>query len=237
MLSIVCWKWRPSGAYRSAFGPETVNTLRAMVERHYAKPHRFICVTDDAAGIDPRVEIVPLWSDNAELPNPMGKSMPSCYRRLKAFSQEASQWFGDRFVSLDLDSVITADMAPVWDRDEDFVIWGDTHPTTPYNGSMFLLRSGSKPQVWDTFDPADVAGQGQGGRLLRQRPGLDCILSGAAAAALGQAGRRLFVPGRHQDGRRRLSLPKGARIVMFHGTSIPGHPKPSGSAWVREHYR
>jgi hypothetical protein len=236
MLSIVCWKWRPSGAYRSAFGPETVNTLRAMVERHYAKPHRFICVTDDAAGIDPRIEIVPLWSDNAELPNPMGKSMPSCYRRLKAFSKDAEQWFGDRFVSLDLDSVITADMTPVWDRDEDFVIWGDTHPTTPYNGSMFLLRTGSKPQVWDTFDPKTSPARGRAAGYF----GSD---QAWIASCLGPQQPRWGKPDGVYSYRVDIkmggdgSLPKGARIVMFHGTVDPWSGEAQRLGWVREHYR
>src|SRR6185369_10690146 len=70
MLSVVCWKWKPSNGYRSAFGPETVNVLRAMVRRHYQKPHRFICVTDDSRGIDPGIEIIPLWDDYAAVPSP-----------------------------------------------------------------------------------------------------------------------------------------------------------------------
>jgi hypothetical protein len=53
MLSVVTWRWKPRRGYRSSFGPETVNVLRSMVRRWYPKPHRFICVTDDPAGIEP----------------------------------------------------------------------------------------------------------------------------------------------------------------------------------------
>ena len=56
--SVVTWRWRPPTGYRSVFGPETVNTLKRMVDRHYSAPHRFIAVTDDPKGIDPSVELV-----------------------------------------------------------------------------------------------------------------------------------------------------------------------------------
>src|SRR5262245_54325564 len=121
--SVVCFKWRPaSPQYRSTFGPETVNVLRAMVARHFPHPHRFICVTDDPVGIDHRVEIVPLWEDFSQVPSPHGnlRKNPSCYRRLRMFASDAAEILGDRFVTLDLDCVIVGDMTSVWDRSEDF---------------------------------------------------------------------------------------------------------------------
>jgi hypothetical protein len=116
MLAVVCWKWKPKIGYRSTFCAEHVNVLRSMVERHYRKPHQLVCITDDGAGIDPRVRVVPLWQDHARLPSPHGGNNPSCYRRLRAFSAEAAELIGPRFVSVDLDCVITGDMRPVWDR-------------------------------------------------------------------------------------------------------------------------
>jgi hypothetical protein len=126
-------------------------------------------------------------------------------------------------------------MAPVWDRDEDFVIWGDTHPTTPYNGSMFLLRR-ARSRRCGTRSIRKRRRPRAGRRIFRQRPGLDCILSGAAAAALGQAdgvySYRVDIK-MGGDG----SLPKGARIVMFHGTVDPWSGEAQRLGWVREHYR
>jgi hypothetical protein len=43
------------------------------------------------------------------VPSPCGARQPSCYRRLKAFSAEAARCSAPRFVSLDLDCVITGD--------------------------------------------------------------------------------------------------------------------------------
>src|SRR4030095_16148363 len=62
MLTVVCWKWRRPVTYRSQYAPETVHTLRRMVAAHYAKPHRFVCVTDDPTGLD-GIETIPIWQD------------------------------------------------------------------------------------------------------------------------------------------------------------------------------
>src|SRR5690606_31518495 len=150
--AVVTWKWTTPG-YRSTFGPETVNTLARMVRRHYRPDVRVLCVTDEPEGIDASVEIVPAWNDFATVPSPHGAQQPSCYRRLRAFDPAIGSVFGERFVSMDLDCVIVGDMTPVWERDEDFVIWSDTGPKTLYNGSMFLMTAGARPQVWTDFDP------------------------------------------------------------------------------------
>ena len=154
MLNICCFKWTPPAGYRSTFGPETVNVLQRMVARHYAAPHQFTCITDDPRGLDPEVHVVPLWSDFATIPSPHGGHNPSCYRRLRVFAPDIAPILGDRFVCVDLDTVIVGDLAPLFDRPEDFVIWGETDPRSFYNGSMFLLRAGARPRVWDEFDPS-----------------------------------------------------------------------------------
>ena len=104
--NVVCFKWAPPQGYRSTFTSATVNTLRAMVARHFHVEHRFLCVTDDATGLDPAIEVVPLWDDFAQVRNPHGGHQPSCYRRLKVFARDIATILGDRFVCLDLDTVI-----------------------------------------------------------------------------------------------------------------------------------
>ena len=124
-----------------------------MVLRHYAKPHRFICVTDDPEGLDGGIEAVPLWDDYRHVPNPTGGGRPSCYLRLKLFHPDIGELLGDRFVMLDLDAVITGDLSPLVDRPEDAVFWKSPTNEWPYNGAMMLLKAGSRPQVWEDFDP------------------------------------------------------------------------------------
>jgi hypothetical protein len=235
--TVVTWRWTPPEGYRSTFPPETVNVLRRMVQRHYPKPHRFVCVTDDAAGIDPEVEIVRAWNDFADVPSPTGAVRnPSCYRRLRMFHPEIGRVFGDRFVSLDLDMVITGDLQPVWDRSEDIVLYGDTNPRTFYNGSMILMSAGVRPEVWIDFDPVHSPQRSK----LAGHHGSD---QGWISHRLG-AGEAKWS---HKDGvysyRNDLAphgasrLPADARVVIFHGAVDPWAPQGQRLSWVQEFWR
>src|SRR3954471_4118348 len=53
-VNVICMKWG------TKYGPEYVNRLYRGVERRLARPHRFVCFTDNSGGIDPRVEIRPM---------------------------------------------------------------------------------------------------------------------------------------------------------------------------------
>jgi len=232
--AVVCWKWTPARGFRSHFGASTVNVLRRMVARHYARPHRFICVTDDPRGLDAAVEAIPLWREFATLLSPWGPKQPSCYRRLRAFAADVGQILGQRFVSLDLDTVVVGDLVPLWERPEDFVIWQNTTRRTTYNGSMFLLRAGTRTQVYDRFDPrvsplrAKAAGQfgsdqgwisyclGRGQAVWTQRDGVYSYRNDLKSAA---------------------ALPSDARIVFFHGAHDPWSPECQRLPWVRAHYQ
>lgn len=234
-LSVVTWKWQPMLGYRSAFGPETVNTLRRMVARHYPHPHRFICVTDDAAGLDSSIEVLPLWNDFADLPSPSGGKNPSCYRRLRAFHPDIASAFGPRFVSLDLDVVITGDLSSVWNRPEDFVIWGDTNPSTFYNGSMFLMTAGARPQVWDAFSPTVSPQRAKAAGHFGSDQGWISYCLGPAESRWTRADgvysyRNDLAPNGGSN------LPADARIVIFHGAVDPWAPSGQRLAWVRQHW-
>lgn len=237
VLTVVAWKWRAAPGYRSSFTGEHVNVLAAMVARHYRRPHRVVCITDDAVGIDPSVGIVPLWDDHARIPSPHGAGNPSCYRRLKAFSAEARELIGERFVSLDLDCVITGDLAPVWDRPEPFVIWGDTNPTTFYNGGMFLLTAGARRQVWDEFDPVRSPARSRAMGQFGSDQGWIGACLGGGEAKWGTADGVFSYRCHIRPPRGKGALPQGARIVFFHGQHDPWGPEAQRLAWVREHWR
>lgn len=153
MLSFVCWKWSRPG-YQRQFPSEYVNVLRSMVARHYRRAHRFICVTDEPDGLDSRIEAIPCPVTFDALSSPHGSRFPSCYRRLWNFSREASAVLGERILATDIDVVITGDLEPIVDREEDFVSWSD--PRFGWHkvpGGVYLLRTGSRPDVWEEFDP------------------------------------------------------------------------------------
>ncbi len=234
--SVVFWKWRPARGYRSEYLPPTVNTAAAMVRRHYRPDVRVICVTDDAAGIDSSVDVVPLWNDFSNIPSPHGAKNPSCYRRLRMFHPDIASLFGQRFLSLDLDTVIVGDVKPIWERPEDFVAWGDTNtmPGSHYNGSMILHTAGTRPQLWNDFDPhvspgmakqAGCFGSDQGWISYRLGPG-----EAKWSTADGVFSYRNHI--KPNGGR----LPDAARIVSFHGNADPWGIEAQGLDWVRKHY-
>lgn len=232
--SVVCFKWRSPKGYRSTFGPEAVNVLRRMVVRHYG-PVRFVCVTDDPSGLDPGVEPFPLWSDFATVPSPHGAHQPSCYRRLRAFSVEAREWFGDRFVWLDLDTVIVGDLRPLWHRPEDFVIWGETDPRSFYNGSMVLMTAGSRRRVFETFDPKrSPALAHAAGRFGSDQGWISYALGPGEAMFTRRDGVYSYRVHIAPD---RSRLPADARMVMFHGRIDPWSEYAQAIPWVRENYR
>lgn len=245
--SVVCWRWKPAvthaDAARFSFGPETVNTLRRMVARHYQHPHRFICVTDDTAGLDPEVVVVKPWNDFADLPSPhdlgFGRRVvhknPSCYRRLRMYRADIEQVFGPRFVSLDLDTVITSDVTALWDRPEDIVFWGDTNRHTHYNGSMVLMRAGARPQVWERFDPRTSPQQAKRAGCFGSDQGWISYCLGPGEAKWGRAdGVYSF---RNDIQPRRTPLPGNAKVVFFHGRHNPWHRDVQQQyPWVKEHW-
>jgi hypothetical protein len=233
-LTVLCWKWKPAPGYRSSFGAEAVNVLRRMVARHYARPHRFCCVTNDAEGLDPNVIVIPDREDFKGIPSPHGGRNPSCYRRLRMFAPDAGEAFGPRFVSLDIDCVIVRDMAPIWDRPEPFVIWGDTNPQTLYNGSMIMLKAGARPKVWEKFDPViSPALARSSGNFGSDQAWISYCLGKGEAKWTQEDGVFSF---RNQIQNRGGVLPSGARIVMFHGNIDPWHREAQRLPWVRQHW-
>lgn len=244
MLDVVCWKWKPRGTYRSHFGPETVNVLRRMVARNLHVPHRFSCITDDAAGIDPEVRIIPLWDTYGDLLNPSSPANPSCYRRLKIFSPEARELIGENIVSMDLDVVITGDITPLFVHDHDFVIWGgqSVQPGAKgrvycwYNGSLMQLRAGTRTKVWEEFDPKVSPQKAHVANARGSDQGWISYCLGDKERVWGTADgvysyRNHVYPAR-------CVLPQGARFVAFHGKHDPWMPEVQRlNPWVREHYQ
>lgn len=236
VLSFVTWLWAPQPGYRSTFDATAVNTLFRMVDRHFSAPHRKICVTNLPKGIDPSIEIVKDTEDFAHVQNPHGSHNPSCYRRLRMFKRDAADVFGERFVSLDLDTVITGDLTPLFDRPEDFVIWGQADPRSKgwVNGSLMMLTAGARPQVWEQFNPrlsplatkrAGSFGSDQGwlGHVLGRK-------EATWSTADGVYSYRVHIAPNGNV------LPKNARLVAFHGKHDPWSYHCMQVPWIQAHY-
>lgn len=232
-ITFTAFKWAKPG-YRSTFAPATVHVLRNMISRHYHRPFRFVCITDDPTGLD-GIETLPLWNDFADVKNPNGAHNPSCYRRLKLFSPDAREWFGDgRVVCMDLDTVIVNDITPLFDDDVDFKIWGESDfPRQWMNGSLWMLRIGSRPQVWTRFDPLTSPKEAAKAGARGSDQGWMSYVLGKNEATWGREDgvfsfRKHLQPVGH--------LPLEARMVMFHGRQDPWSPAAQQIPWVKQNW-
>jgi hypothetical protein len=234
MLTLVTWLWQKKG-YRSFFTGQHVNVLADSARRNYRGQLDVVCVTDVPVGIDPSVRIVPAWNDFKDVQSPHGAHQPSCYRRLRAFHPDIGSVFGERFVMLDLDTVIVGDVTKLWNRPEDFVSWGETDPRSFYNGSMMLMRAGARAKVWTEFDQAkSPAISREAGRFGSDQGWISHILGPGEARWGTKDGVYSF---RVHLKPAKYVLPSNAKIVMFHGGTDPWSEFAQMLPWVREHWR
>lgn len=232
-LTFVAWRWSTPGFGR-VFESSYVNVLRNMIERHYHAPWRLVCITDDAEGLDPRIHVMPQPVTFEGLASPHGKNHPSCYRKLWNFSA-AAKILGPRIVSTDIDVIITGDITPVFDRQDDLVTWSDPRFSWAKTaGGLYLLRTGTHTHVWDSFDPLTSPAQARA--------------AGLNGSDQGWMSHKLWPPKAtwtEDDGvvsikwlKQGKPLPKHVRFI-----STPGARKPWGSLtqttwpWVKDHWK
>jgi len=235
MLSVVCWKWTPPDTYERKFEARHVNILRSMVARHYHRRFEFICFTDNPRGIDPSIRIRPISDDFSTLESPLGKHYPSCYRRLRAFKPDFRSIVGPKFVSLDLDCVLVGDVTPLWDVDEEFVIWESMVRGQPYNGSMWLHKCGTRSEFWDDFHPIRSP-------VMAKKAGYvgsdQAWLSFKSPHELVWTKRDGVVSWMNHCKNRGWRLPPDSRIVFFQGIESPWDVSARQKApWIDLHYR
>ena len=235
MITIVCWKWKGADSYRSKFTSEHVRTLAAMIARNTSVAHKIVCVTDDVKSVwgIPNVEPVELW-DVPKIALPADK--PNCYRRLKLFDGALPRdVFGERVLSIDLDCVIVGNIDHILSESADFCGW--TMGGMPFNGSLWSLKVGARPQVWEDFDG-----------LNSRNAAAACGFIGSDQAWMSYRlshDERRYTPEEHgvyswKKHIRKTGLPHNASIVFFHGVPDPWDPALKNIAYAQfiyEHYR
>ncbi|MEE2861071.1 MAG: hypothetical protein VYB46_09705 [Pseudomonadota bacterium] len=207
-----------------------VNRLAAQVRRHLARPHRFVCFTDDAAGLEAGVEAMPL----PELGLPAGHS-DTRWRKLALFRRDLGGLSGTALF-LDLDLVVVDDLEPFFAlpgsfriiRDDDLFRAKPLRRINPArdrflhsvgNSSVFRFEVGQHGYILDTFvrDPAaatrgyEISQQFQTAQLaahghLNYWPEGWCV-----------SFKNHCVPRNLRSYLRDPSLPDGAKIVLFAG--------------------
>jgi hypothetical protein len=224
MITVACFYWRdPAKRHGNVCGqytPEHVEALRAMVAKHLETPHEFVCITDEALD---GIRTAPL---DRSLFKP-GKRLP----KLQLFRRDAAEWLGSRVFYLDLDCVIVGSLATIVARDEPLVLWRNPHhgekpQWAPFNTSMILLDAGTRPDIYESFDPAVGVPQWDhddqdwvSAHAARDTPHWD-----TSHGVYNQSQIRGGV------------LPAGARIVHFPGKRDPSMPEVQRlHPWIREH--
>ena len=143
--NVICIKWG------TKFGPEYVNNLYRMVEKHLPIPHRFVCFTDNAEGLDSGIEV-------RDLPPFNEKKIPDkAWRKLSLFNAELADLKGTALF-LDLDIVIKSDLTPFFEKEGDFIIikdW-DFPKDIIGNSSVFRFEIGKHPDVLENFYKEDI---------------------------------------------------------------------------------
>jgi hypothetical protein len=211
-LVIVTWQWG------SKYDPSYAERLRAGVARHLKQDHRFLV-------------IVQTFREDQYLTEIRG-----CFARLRMFDPawQAHQGIaeGDRLVCMDLDMIITGPLDPLFDRPEPFVILQKVNAANPcpFNGSLWMLRGGYRPDVWRDFSIEAAAGIS-----FHEFPDDQAWLAGKipdAGAWTGEHGVYAFGKRGWPGGD---NLPANAAVVAF-----PGYRDPSQFThlpWVKKHWR
>jgi len=155
-ILVLCMKWG------KAYGPEYVNRLRNGVARNLSYPHRFICFTDDAYGIEQGIEIFPLPS--IDLP-PENQDLR--WRKLTLLGKDIYGLTGTALF-LDLDLIVVDKLDALIDRPEKFLIIRDmdlfrSKPLRKLNpaknkflnsignSSVFRMQMGAHSDILDEF--------------------------------------------------------------------------------------
>lgn len=232
--SIVCWLWQDS--QHRVFLPEHVNVLHSMLTRHMSIPFRLICVTDYGhEDFIPEVELLYTPEDAkalSRLRSPEGDRFPSCYRRLWAFSKDATI-LGERCLFTDIDIVVMKDLAPLFKHTSDFVGWRpyrDWGNRTRFGGGTYLLTPGTRTHVWENFKGADSIGLARGaGFRGSDQAWLSYCLASVEPYFPMDAGVYSV-----RDLKHRNIAPRDALLVHFNGNAKPWQ---SEHQWVKENWK
>ncbi len=112
-VNILCMRW---GAL---YGAPYVNRLHSMVRRHLQRSFRFVCFTDDAQGLDPGIEVLPL--PTVQSVHGQGDTR---WRKLGVFAGTIADLSGPALF-LDLDLVIVGGLDRFFDYPGEFCVVRD----------------------------------------------------------------------------------------------------------------
>jgi hypothetical protein len=243
-VNVLCIKWGKK------YGSDYVNKLHNMVARHLHRPHRFICLTDDAQGIDPEIEVKPIppvGFDEFDQRKPW--TFGHGWLKLTSFANPLYDLQG-RTLFLDLDIVIVDSLDPFFDQKGEFIVikeWDKSDGTG--NTSAYIYTIGAHADALDHLKsgyPASIADVRNEQEFITgylSRQGKLSYWPEAWCRSFKRHCLRRGIMGWFQP----PTIPEGARIIAFHGKPNPPdaiagvsgkwYRRVMPTAWVTEHWR
>ena len=240
-VNVVCMKWG------SAYPAYYVNRLFWMVKKNLNRKFRFVCITDDPSGIVKEVECVKLPA--LKMAEPYA-SYP--WKKLLLFSKNLGNLKG-KTLFLDLDLVIVDNIDCFFDYPKGLYIirdWGQRETDCVVgNSSVFLFEFGAYPQILEYFkkNMVEVFAKYRNEQTYLSKVVNDmkfwpedwvksfknhCFISKQLRGV-----HSLFAEPK---------IPKGAKIIAFHGRPKPGDviegksfmgmKLTKGAPWVKKHW-
>ena len=132
----------------SKYGPEYVDRLYGMVARNLARPFRFVCLTDDAAGIRGEVVCAPI----PKLPR-IAQPKERGWLKIASFSPELAGLLDETVLYLDLDVVVMGALDPLFEHPGDFPMVRDWYHQLRVvgNSSVYRYRPSDRHALFETF--------------------------------------------------------------------------------------
>ncbi|EAR51608.1 Predicted glycosyltransferase [Oceanicola granulosus HTCC2516] len=249
--TVACIKWG------TLFGPEYVNRLYSGVRRHMGRPVRFLCMTEDAAGLHPEVEVLELPREpfHDEMSQALAvANRQGAMRKVSLFKPGLIPQHTGQVLGFDLDVVITGDLAPLWEMAPGRVAmradWVEARRGRPTgHGSVFRYEPDRHRFLYEDLarDPAGEVATARGSEqryTSTKAQARDQFAYIADDLVVSFKHDCLGLPPRNWVATARL--PDNARVVCFHG-----HPKMDEAVagwhgsllrytrpvpWLREHW-
>lgn len=215
---VVCVKWGDK------YPPYYVNRLYNMVMRSTSYEVDFYCITDDPHGLNDRISILPLPD----------LGLQGWWYKLSLFSNDIYDFQG-RLLYIDLDVVIVDNIDALLDQESNKLIIGEDLQTGEFNSSVFNLEANSLTEIWTGFlkdrDNIVTSMHGDQDWISQFRTGVSAWPSDWIVSYKKQCNARVKhswgVIGKilRKTGLMKIkgesAVPKGARIVQFHGKPDP----------------
>jgi hypothetical protein len=211
--TILCMKWG------TKYGPEYVNRLYAMVRRHLRGEFKFVCLTDRSEGIRSEVQCLPI----PDLALPEGLPERG-WKKLTTFEADLHGLRGTALF-LDLDVVIVDAIDPFFELPGAFLIihdWKRPWRVTG-NSSVYRFELGAHPDVLASFRAAHEQVRAS---FRNEQAFLSDHLHRQGKLAYWPADwcaswKYHCVPRFPLNYLKPPAVPKGARILVFHGVVNP----------------